>query len=240
MSIAFASDFDKTLYFRDGVKKEDIQEIKNAQNKGVAFGVCTGRSLNGVLTPIKDLINFDFFIVSTGSLILDKNKNVIFSAPIDKEIVLEINALYGDKYKLTFNSGYDFYSLYNDYEVVIQIDNLDNLPDKVHGISFLTESSLAAKEIVSYLTSIGKVNAYQNGSYVDVTSSGSSKGSALKFLKEYYNFDKIYAMGDNLNDLPLLLTADYSFTFPTSPDEIKEKTNEIKSSIAAALTSLDL
>ena len=51
-----ASDFDGTLYFGDiegGYKKEDLMRIKEFQDKGHCFGICTGRPLVGIEDNLK-------------------------------------------------------------------------------------------------------------------------------------------------------------------------------------------
>ncbi len=235
MRKAFASDFDSTLYFREGFHQEDIQAIRKAQEAGVLFGVCTGRSLHGVSVPSKDLIHYDFFIVATGSLIVDSKGKEIYSHTIDKEDVYHITKKYQNKYKIAYNAGYDFYSLTDEYEVVIKIASLDQLPERMHGISFLSESSDVADSICKYLNKTYNVSAFHNGPFVDVTAKNCSKGVAIQFLKDYYHIDQIAGMGDSYNDLPLLESVDRSYTFPSSPVELKSTVDKVTPGIAKSL-----
>ena len=73
-----ASDFDGTIFFKDHVKEEDVKAVKVFQNEGHLFGLCTGRPLIGVTKYVKDDITFDFYILSTGAVILDKNMNALY------------------------------------------------------------------------------------------------------------------------------------------------------------------
>ena len=62
-----ASDFDNTLYFKNlekGFKDSDIQAIRSFQAQGHLFGMCSGRPLAGLLAPLQNIIQPDFFIVS--------------------------------------------------------------------------------------------------------------------------------------------------------------------------------
>jgi HAD superfamily hydrolase (TIGR01484 family) len=235
MRKAFASDFDSTLYFREGFHQEDIKAIRKAQKEGVPFGICTGRSLHGVTVPSKDHIHYDFFIVATGSLIVDDQGKEIYSHTIAKKDVIAITKEYQNKYKIAYNGGYDFYSLSDEYEVVIQVKSLDELPDEMHGISFLSESSDVADGICNYLNKTYEVSAFHNGPFVDITAKGCSKGIALQFLKDYYHIDLIGGMGDSYNDLPLLEAVDCSYTFPSSPIELTSKVDKVTPGIAASL-----
>ena len=75
-----ASDFDGTILFKYFFKIKDIFAIKKFQKNGHLIGLCTGRPLNGVLKYTKNIILFDFYILSTGSVILDKEFNVFVHA----------------------------------------------------------------------------------------------------------------------------------------------------------------
>lgn len=89
-----ASDFDNTLLFHDQEKSyyrlEDVQAIKKFQAQGNLFGVCTGRSYNGVINWNSEGIEYDFYILCSGAKILDKQGNVIFQKFINKSLVSEI------------------------------------------------------------------------------------------------------------------------------------------------------
>lgn len=235
MKKAFASDFDNTLYFKDGFHSLDFKEIQDCQKEGILFGVCTGRSLNGVLKPTQKRIAFDFYILSTGSLLLDKNFQIIESNPIDPKMVLEISSHYSKDYHIAYNSGYDFYSLYKDYEVVKQISDISEINGPIYGISFFAKSEENAKKIAEEINSSSSVNCFHNGSFVDVTAKGCSKGKAIHNLKEKYKIDLFGAMGDSFNDISMLEEADFSYTFFSSPNPLKEKVNKVTDSIQKAL-----
>ena len=95
--IILASDLDGTLLFNDvpgQVKKEDIEAIKKFQNNGNLFGVCTGRPIGDVKI---DAIDIDFYVVSSGAVVLDKNRQVISEELIDEDIVFAIYNKYIDQ-----------------------------------------------------------------------------------------------------------------------------------------------
>ena len=235
---AFASDFDRTLYFKDCFKKDDVEQIKTFQDKGYLFGVCTGRSLDGVLIPTSHLISYDFYILCTGSLILDKNKSIIDSHVISKETVESLTSEYGENYKLAYNCGDNLYSLFDDYEIFVSMKDISELPNKVYGISFVTEDVDSAYGICKYLNSKYELSAFNNGPFVDITAKGCSKGKAIKTLKEKLNIDEIYCMGDSFNDMTMLESGDVSFTFPTSPKLVQDKATFIKDSVSEALKTI--
>lgn len=234
MKKAFASDFDNTLYHKGIFHQEDLLAIKEYKKMGNLFGICTGRSLNGVLVPSKDKVEYDFYIVSTGSLILNSKKEVIYSKPIDNNEVKRISELFSN-YSIAYNSGYDFISLDDKYEIVKVIRSLNELPKDIYGISFQVESEDKASELCIFLNKNFNVSAFNNNRFIDITSFNSSKGTAIKNLKELLNIDQIIGMGDSYNDITLLDNVDTSYTFLSSPEKVKEHANYIKNSLSEAL-----
>lgn len=58
--------------------------------------------------------------------------------------------------------------------------------------------------------------------YFEVCSENASKYNAVMWLKEKYNFEKIVAFGDNLNDLPLFKAADESYAVENAKEDVKK------------------
>ena len=81
--------------------------------------------------------------------------------------------------------------------------------------------------------------------YLEIFNIEASKGNAVKALCEYYGFskDEVITIGDNFNDLSMLVYSGISVAMGNSPDEIKKmctfvtKTNE-ESGVAHAIYSL--
>ena len=93
-----ASDFDNTLFFSDGVHKEDVEAIRTFQKQGNLFGLCTGRQLEGIKYPFGGdrehpltEIDFDFYITLSGGVIFNKKEEIIFEKSIPMNIVREIS-----------------------------------------------------------------------------------------------------------------------------------------------------
>ncbi len=74
MKKVFASDFDGTLYFYKAEVKlppENVEKIREYQEAGHLFGLCTGRQVGGLTPFISGLVRPDFYITSTGANIVD-------------------------------------------------------------------------------------------------------------------------------------------------------------------------
>ncbi len=239
---ALASDFDNTLYFSDiegYYKPKDISAIKKFQQEGHLFGLCTGRPFIGALEPTQGIINFDFYIVTTGACIYDKHFNKIYSQCIDRSLIKSIYETFkdhaiclvqGNGYLYVFNPLHQRES--SEYLCVPTPDDIDT--DLIYGISLMTPNDpLKSKWIASEINRLygDQIIAYQNVDSVDVVKKGCSKGHGIQFVKEYFHLDKIAAIGDSYNDIPMLQTADEAFTFLSSPKDVQSEANYLVSSI---------
>ena len=61
----------------------------------------------------------------------------------------------------------------------------------------------------------------------------------MERLRQYYadKYDgiRLYGIGDSINDLPLLLASDVSYTFPYAPKEVQEAATKVVENIVEAL-----
>ncbi|MBR4132542.1 MAG: HAD family phosphatase, partial [Oscillospiraceae bacterium] len=83
----FASDFDGTLYFYKADVKlppENVEKIREYQQAGHLFGLCTGRQVGGLTPFITGFVEPDFFITSSGANIVDRNYQPIRKLGVDR------------------------------------------------------------------------------------------------------------------------------------------------------------
>ncbi len=230
---AFASDIDGTLVFNGKIKSLDKQAIIDFQ-KSHLFGVCSGRPLCG----LKDIENIhcDFYILSSGALILDQNKKIIHHHPIDLNIIQKLYQNYNHKAKIIIQTGNPnvFYStLTNTLSSLEQIKK-----ETIYGISFVFEDEPSTLKVLHELDHYPQIKGYQNLNSIDIVSKACSKGEGVKFIKDYYHVDTLYGIGDSYNDLPLFEACDYAFTFKSSPDDLKQKVNAYVDSINEAINQV--
>ena len=74
MKKVFASDFDGTLYFYKAsderkLPPENVEKVKQYQEAGHLFGLCTGRQVGGLTPFIGGIIRPDFYITSRSQTI---------------------------------------------------------------------------------------------------------------------------------------------------------------------------
>ena len=235
----FASDFDNTLHFLDGFHKKDIEAIERFQKEGNLFGLCTGRSLMGSLELTDGVISFDFLITVTGACIFDGSKKVLYRKTVKKESWERFLKKYEPLYHPVLNTGYQIYSHYEDYGKIEDYSSLDDFKEGLCGVSFYAgkDSDQVRLEINKEFD--GEIEAYANGPFIDAIPYGCSKGQGIQELKKILPVEEIAGMGDAKNDLPLLKETHPSFTFPSSPLEVKSVVTAVVPSIADAIAFVE-
>lgn len=240
MRRVFASDFDRTLYFMGqpvDVKPDDLAAIAAYQRKGGLFGVCTGRSLRGVTLAIGNRVKFDFYILVSGSLILDGAMNVLRRRCISRPLLEELCGRCRG-YEMVIQANDTVYTFGRPYPLQTKIATLEDIEGgDLYGVSIATDSPEAARQLTEQFNSLyaDAVTAHQNGGHVDVAPQGCSKGIALEMIRNHFSADSIGGIGDGQNDLPMLEQADMSFTFPYAPTEVRQRASRMVDSVAEAL-----
>lgn len=248
-----ASDFDNTLFFRDFrdngegyMKERDVEKIKDFQARGNFFGLCTGRALFDVFFDAKDIIQFDFFILASGAVILDKNYNTLHKAVLPFSIIKDMYLYFKNKYNYSplFVTEKSFCcikkKIYDvDTDIYLSIDAMADL--EFISISYVLDTLEESYNLCRELnmkygdTIIG----YQNSTNIDIVLKGNSKGTGIEFIKKYFGVDKICGIGDSYNDLPMLEKVDVPFTFHSSPEPVKQRASYLVNNIAEAIEIIE-
>jgi hypothetical protein len=252
----FASDFDGTLFHRDpiefsedmdisdleerGYRQEDIEAIAKFQKEGNLFGLCTGRSLISAVDFLNKDIHCDFYIVSSGAIVYDKDQNIIYEHPIaheDAKKVLEMLPEKGlsittDK-EFYIAKGMDFLVKKPVYTTAFDI----NSDEVVISISANMPNEELAVKTKQALESIEGIAVHQNQHCLDITANGCSKGNGLLKAAQHFGLSEqnTCGIGDSYNDLPLIEQAAISFTFHDAPAAVQAKANHVVNGIAQAL-----
>lgn len=238
-----ASDFDGTLYFDEAFRDEDLKTIKEFQKQGNLFGLCSGRPYQGAKKVSQGYIDFDFYIMSSGALIVDNEDHILYEECIDFDTMNDIYKKYEKDCGVCVQGDGTIYRVRDKIELPelqIIVDSIDNLKDvHIYGLSMNAHTEKNAKETCQEINDLFEgVSAYQNKEYIDIVKKGCSKGHAVDKLKELLNIKEIAGIGDSYNDLPLLEHADYSFTFHSSPKVVQDKANDLVDSVSEAIQKL--
>lgn len=240
---ALASDIDGTLVFNRQIKSQDKKAIQEYQKEHL-FGVCSGRP-RCALFDLEEL-DLDFYILSSGALILDKDLNMIRDFPLRKEIVQQLFEVYHKQAQIIFQTG-NADVLYATFEeeknpklkIISSFKEVGN--EDFYGISLVFKDDETTKKACLEINKkYQEVEGFQNKNSIDIVKKGCSKGTGIKMIKEYFQLESISGIGDSYNDLPMLKEVDTSFTFKTSPQEIQKQVDYCVNDIAQAISLLEV
>lgn len=242
---ALASDFDGTIYFEDGFHQEDIDKIKAFQKAGHLFGICTGRPLKGVTYFSKGFVEYDFYIVSSGAMIADRQGKILYEQCIDYSVMKDIYEHYSQDYWVCIQADGVVYKkeISGDLsEIQVIMHSIEDLKDShIYGLSLNAHTHDQAKMICQKINQdYHQVTAFQNKEYVDIVKKGCSKGEGISQLKQLLDLKHICGIGDSFNDLPLLDQADIAFTFHSSPHEVKAHAHQCVDSLSEAIDFISI
>jgi hypothetical protein len=219
-----ASDYDGTLLFNEKFKEGDLKKIKEFQKAGNLFGLCSGRPFKGIYEFCKPYIDFDFYILCTGALVLNKEREVIYKSTISKHLLHEFYDRYQKDYDIFIQANMQIYTfLKEDLGSMVRqvITSLDEVEGDIYGLSMNAKTDENAKKVC-----------------IDITEKGCSKGLGILKLKELMHLEEVAGIGDSYNDIPMLETVDHSFTFPTSPESLTSIVDDVVDSVEEALDIL--
>lgn len=237
-----ASDFDGTLLFNDQFRDNDLKKIKEFQQQGNIFGLCSGRPFQGINHLCQDYLDFDFYILCTGALVLNKQQEVLYKSTITHDLLERFYQHYQEKYPIFIQANlkiYTFETMQVNGIVREHISSLDDVQGDIYGLSMNALSDDNARAVCRDIERLfPELTAHQNKEFIDITEKGCSKGLGIQKLKEALSIQEIAGIGDSYNDIPMLETVDHSFTFHDSPDSLKQIADDIVDSVGDAITIL--
>ena len=201
-----ASDYDGTINYHGRVSDEDKEAIRRFRRAGNKFGIVTGRDAElSQWIRQGDGFEFDYIISCTGAFIRDGNGEILYTkrgklgAFMDELVAKakELNALF-------FSVGDLFTKCYVDVYGKIPHD-FSKLNGFTHANSTFSndESAEAFARFVKENYS-DKISAHRNGNSVDMPPANTSKVTGIYEYAKMFDNPEIYAVGDNVNDLPMI------------------------------------
>ena len=236
-------DYDNRLDQLEAKFEKDKEAIEKYQKKHL-FGVCSGRPRCALFDLEK--LKLDFYILSSGAMILDKGLNIIQDFSMKKEIVQQIFNEYKKKAHIilqTGNADVFYATLKEDYNPKLKVISSfkDVEHEIIYGISLVfKDDKITKKACLEINQKYQEVEGFQNRNSIDIVRKGCSKGTGIKIIKDYYHLEKVAGIGDSYNDLPMLKVVDTAFTFKTSPQEIQKQVHYCVNDIAEAIALLEV
>ncbi len=240
----FMSDFDGTLKCptADAVSEKNLQAIARYRAAGGTFVVCTGRMLSSILPVLRGLgVSEGLVSAYQGATIAD-----IATGKLLKDGAFEFDdALKTVRLLESLNQHVHVYTV--DALYCNRDDEWLKGYEKVCGVKgtirenltcFIEETKLRVVKVLAIIDPadgetlrqkltglLGEKHyvTFSSPFMLEVTPACNTKGTAVKFLSDYYGVDlsEIAAIGDQLNDLPMLEVAGGKYTVADGDDRLK-------------------
>lgn len=242
------SDFDGTLANSENeVSEENIKAINGYVSDGGIFAVCTGRILPSILPRVRAIGLKGLVIACQGSVIADiasgeiirnSKLNALQTAEICKkmeDIGANVQVFTDEGFYTDIPAEAEHLKLYEQI-TGIEAKHTDGEPVS----AFCARNNISCQKVATLIpyeeqaALFEKLTAAFGGEYevtcsakvlIEIIPIGEDKGTALKFLAKHYNIPagKVCAMGDNLNDLPMLKAADYGVAVGNCSPLLRDK-----------------
>jgi len=248
-------DIDGTLADRNGdVADIDIKAIKEALGRGVKVSLSTGRTIRAAKEIIDKLGLDGYQILFDGALVAEMGRNIeLYSRPLKPEMVKRAvefsrkNDIYLELYSsvslFTERENWSdkmermFFHLdpqITDFNGIWGRERIIKAELLVHDENERRKYGLFKKEFEGcFRFSIARSPGFPGLDFINVVDPGVSKGEALKKLANFLGVvtSEIIAIGDGLNDIPLLEAVGLPVAMGNAFPEVKQ---------IAAYTTLDV
>ena len=234
-----ALDMDGTLLNSNGkISDKNIETINKLINEGIIIVLSTGRPIQGV-NIYNSLLPVNGPIITYNGAMIFNNQNIIFKQNLEREAAKKIIDL-GSKYDTTMciwsndqlytnkiNNKVNDYKklsrvepkLIDDYEEILDlgITKILWLDEEENIEKYISELSEKIFQNVSFCTS--------KSTFLEFFNKNVSKGKALEKIGELLNIrrEEMIAIGDELNDLPMIEYAGLGIAMGNANDLVKQK-----------------
>lgn len=222
------------------VLSNTVSAINELESKGIEFVITSGRSPAGIYPILQKNNLISPIIAFGGALILDKNKNALYSKGFSKSIGREvIKAIEESKMDIAWNVfSNDLWIVKskNDKRIIREEKlvkasniqgNIDIIKDgnEIHKIMCIGNPDTIL-EMEKYLKSkFSNLSIFKSADILlEIMQKNVNKGSAIKELCKIWNIpiEKTVAFGDNYNDVDMLKTVSMPFLMENAPSELKQ------------------
>ncbi len=221
------TDFDGTLLRDDHtIAQETLDAIKRYQSLGGRFAICTGRTLSSILPIARGLGLKGLVACFQGSIVADiESGEIVEDGFIESSGAAKIcRAMEEKNLHIHAYDTYEYYSNMDDellkkYEQIVgvkaKVETNQPLSALIEGSQMKIRKVLALmppeekKSVYEYLSSkLGEEYyvTYSSVFLVEITNRNYSKATALERIAAYYDttIEQTIAVGDSLNDLPMI------------------------------------
>ncbi len=246
LPLLLAIDLDGTLVEpRKPVRQTVIDAVKRAQAAGVRATIVTGRMYVGA-KPFADALDLDGPIVLYQGAVLADARTGRFEREVAlahdvglriyaaaKEHGLHVQFYRDDRFYVENDNEYaQLYARTSGTSPVV----VPSLPDEFAGrdstkVNVVTDAA-RTPDVLALMERVCGRDAYvtrSNPEFVEMLNPAVDKGVALRLVAEHFGIpmDRVMAIGDSYNDLPLLRAAGFAVAMGSSPDELKAEADAV-------------
>lgn len=244
-----AVDMDGTLLNDDKhISDYNLEMINKAVNSGVKFVIASGRIPAGLKFYEDTVSKNQPMICCNGSIILDDNKQTIYSNCIDKESILKVidvlreykdtyyhfyseDIIYGEQFDFAIEKFYKF-NRKTDRKLRMEIriigdakEYIKNTNSDINKIVVVDKDLKYLDELRKRLDDIPGIETTKSDiSNIEIGSKGSNKGNGLRILANHYDIslEECIAIGNDENDVSMIKCAGLGVAVKNAREYIKE------------------
>ncbi len=229
------------------ITKENLDAVNKWQVEGNLFIITTGRHKKSIIEQMENFsLKPDYYICNNGAVILDKEKNIIFSKCISNQMIEEIIEYICENYENSFeiiekertikimnNRGIDNH---NPTDIILDRVHISSIKDVVQLHKKFDKEERVAELVIDLNTKFrSSLAAYANVLNVDIVANGMNKSTGIDFIcREISNVDDILVIGDSYNDIEMVQKYN-GFTVEHGNEDIKKIAREIFFDVASLL-----
>ncbi len=246
MKYLLASDYDGTLKRQKQVSEEDRAAIAAWQKEGHIFCLCSGRAPGAAAAEMKEWgLCPDLLITGNGSSAIDMDGQFQFRHPFPTEQITPLLD-WGFQHECT---AFHFHGANGELLIwdsctpertnITREEALQITAPTQMGVVFKGRPEVAAAFADWVNSTTDNVTAHINGAYIDCTVRGVDKATGVAEAAKIFGVDleNCYTVGDNRNDLAMLLPY-HGAAMATGNAETIEKVGKSTPSVAAFIQEI--
>lgn len=219
----FFLDIDETLIARGHLPEENIKALSWARKLGHAVFINTGRAPDFIPKFLYERLELDGVAAGSGAYV-KIGDNILIENTIDTDLLIKNATFIKNSGRQAVFEGVHGMAIINpcgksDFELVDDPEGFRESFARI-GVEKIALNGKLSPIEMSYFSNYYTV--LQQPTYAECSLFGRDKGSSIETVKQYYGAGSVsVAIGDSINDLPMLSVADISVAMGNAPDSVK-------------------